>query len=573
MTAASHTITVEFDVPAQMRDGTTLRANIFRPVDAGRYPVLLTRTPYGKDFFRDSMPDPVTAARQGYVVIVQDTRGRFTSDGDWRPFDCEAEDGFDTIAWAAGLPYADGQVGMFGLSYFGFTQWAAATLQPPALRAMVPYITWADPLNGFTYRGGAFELGVKAWWHFLVGLDVIARRHRATPETLKQAVAEFVREFDGLGRDGYQFLPLAEFAPLKRHSIGEAFFEDLAAPHDRSLFASQTILGKHAAVQVPTLNVGGWYDLFLADTITNFTAMRDLGRPAKLLIGPWSHGARRNPVGELGFGIGSESTWIDLQMDLGSLQLRWFDHWLKNINTGMMDEPPVKLFVMGANIWRDEETWPLSRARNVSYYLHAGAQLSPVAPGAELPDIYVHDPSDPVPTRGGAHLLTVEYPSGAWDQRSTEARPDVLVYRTPPLEQDVEVTGPITVHLWAVSSTPDTDFVARLTDVYPDGRSINLVDGIIRARHRDFAQGEPPSLIEPGRPYEYSIDLWATSNVFRAGHRIGVQITSSNFPRWDRNPNTGHPFGVDAELRVAQQTILHDHEHPSHVVLPVVPAS
>ena len=236
----------------------------------------------------------------------------------------------------------------------------------------------------------------------------------------------------------------------------------------------------------------------------------------------------------------------------------------------MMAEAPIKLFVMGANVWRDEQEWPLARAINTPWYLHANGELSRERPGGEAPDRYDYDPTDPAPTRGGALVMTPEYRSGPFDQRAIEARPDVLVYTTSPLERDTEVTGPITVHLWAVSSAPDTDFVARLTDVFPDGRSFNLTDGIVRARYRGFAQGEPPSPIKPGRPYEYVIDLWATSNVFKAGHRIGLQVTSSCFPRWDRNPNTGHPFGADAELRVAHQEILHDREHPSHVVLPMV---
>jgi putative CocE/NonD family hydrolase len=556
-----------------MRDGTVLRANIYRPTDEGRFPVLLARTPYGKDFYNNPHPHPVRAARRGYVVVIQDTRGRATSDGEWCPFEHEAEDGFDTVTWAANLPYADGQVGMFGLSYFGFTQWAAATLQPPALRALVPLITWADPLNGWLYRGGALELGLQGWWNMLLGFDIVTRRHRDEAEAATQAVVKCVQEYDALGKAGYHSLPLAEFAPLRRHDLGVTFLEDIGKALERHHFASRTLLDKHAAVQAPSLNVGGWYDIFLADTITNFTAMRDLGRPAKLLIGPWDHGLKSNPIGEICFGSGAEVGWIDLQMDLGSLALRWFDHWLKKIDTGMLDEPPVKLFVMGTNVWRDEESWPLGRTRFIPYYLHGRGQLTPDAPGVEPPDTYIYDPADPVPTHGGAILMTPDYPAGPRDQRSIEARADVLVYRTPPLEQDVEITGPITMHLWAVSSAPDTDFVARLTDIYPDGRSLNLADGIVRARHRGFAQGSAASLIEAGRPYEYVIDLWATSNVFRAGHRIGLQITSSNFPRWDRNPNTGHPFGADTVLQEAHQSILHDHQHASRVILPVIPTS
>jgi putative CocE/NonD family hydrolase len=535
--------------------------------------VLLCRLPYGKDLSRAWSPDPVAAARRGYVVIVQDTRGRFVSDGEWRPFDHEAEDGYDTIAWAAGLPYTDGQVGMFGQSYVGFTQWSAATQQPPALKAIVPGVTWADPLNGFIYRGGAFELGVLAWWHLTVlGPDQLARRLNLSPDALGQAVRDFFQECDALGCEGYRSLPLAEFAPLRRQNLAPTFFADLAAPVDRSPYVTRTILGKHQDVQVPSFNVGGWYDIFLADTIAHFTAMRAAGRPTKLLIGPWSHGAQGSLVGETHFGSGAASGFIDLQIDLGGLQLRWFDHWLKEIDSGMMDEPPIKLFVMGANVWRDEPAWPLARARNTHYYLRADGRLSQMPPEAEMPDEYDYDPADPVPTRGGALLMTHEYPAGPFDQRDIEARSDVLVYRTAPLQRDVEVTGPVTVHLWAASSAPDTDFVARLTDVYPDGRSVNLTDGIIRARYRGLAQGEPPSLVAPGRPYQYVIDLWATSNLFKAGHRIGLQITSSCFPRWDRNPNTGHPLGADAELQVAHQQILHDAEHPSHIILPLVDA-
>jgi hypothetical protein len=270
------------------------------------------------------------------------------------------------------------------------------------------------------------------------------------------------------------------------------------------------------------------------------------------------------------FGLGAQSGCLDLRTDLSSLHLRWFDHWLKGRDTGMMEEPPIKLFVMSANQWQDEQEWPLARAAASHWHLRASGVLSRELTDHEAPDMYKYDPDDPTPTRGGALLMTPEFPPGPYDQRAIESRADVLVYRSAPLEHDVEVTGPITVRLWAISSAPDTDFVARLTDVFPDGRSINLTDGIIRARYRDAAQGDTPSLIVPGRPYGYENDLWATSNLFKTGHRIGLQVTSSNFPRWDRNPNTGHPIGVDTDLAVAHQQILHDREHPSHVVLPLV---
>jgi putative CocE/NonD family hydrolase len=265
-----------------------------------------------------------------------------------------------------------------------------------------------------------------------------------------------------------------------------------------------------------------------------------------------------------------------------SFQMRWFDHWLKGIDTGILNEAPIKLFVMGTNVWRDEQEWPLARALETRYYLHSNGQanslhgngyLSTDFPYQEEPvaDYYDYDAANPVITRGGALLMPPEYLPGPLDQRPTESRKDVLVYTTGELKEDLEVTGQIKVHLWAISSAPDTDFVARLVDVHPDGYAQNLTDGIIRARYRNASLGEDASLIEPGRAYKYEIDLWATSNVFRAGHRIRLDVTSSNFPRWDRNPNTGHEFGADSELAVAHQKILHDGEHPSYIVLPIVP--
>ena len=582
-------IVVDFDVPASMRDGTTLRANIYRPAGEGKWPVLLTRLPYGKDFpLGTSVMDPVQVARRGYVLVVQDTRGRMTSEGEWIPFVNEAQDGYDTIEWAAQLPYSNGSVGMYGISYFGFTQWASAVLQPPALKAMVPAQTWNDPFNGVVFRGGALELGSSGGWQLMMGLDVLMRRHRDDPQALGRAIYMLARETDALGKQGYWSLPLREFGPLQRHDVAPAFFENFDHPMDREheLIKPMIIKALQEQVTVPALNVAGWYDIFLKDTIANFKTLREHGstqeaRQSKLLIGPWSHGGFTNPIGELNFGFGSSAAFIDLQIDFVSLQVRWFDHWLKGIDTGMLKEAPIKLFVMGANAWRDEQEWPLARAVNTRYYLHckdranslhANGYLTTDLPTSHEPvsDRYDYDPANPVITRGGALLMTPEYAPGPYDQRATENRQDVLVYTSGELKEDLEVTGPITVHLWAISSAPDTDFVARLVDVHPDGYAQNLTDGIIRARYRNYERGEAPTLIEPGKAYEYEIDLWATSNLFKVGHRIRLDVTSSNFPRWDRNPNTGHDFGADEEMAVAHQTILHDPEHASYVELPVV---
>ena len=582
-------IAVDFDVPAKMRDGVILRANIYRPVGEGRWPVLLTRLPYGKDFPNaGGVIDDVQAARRGYEVIIQDTRGRLASGGEWEPMVNEALDGVDTIEWAAKLHYSNGEVGMFGASYFGFTQWSAAVQQPPALKVMAPYITWNNPFNGLFFRAGALELGIAASWQAMMGANVLMRRHMQDqdPRALGSDMYAWVKAFDTLGPQGYWSLPLKEFAPLQQpRDIAPAFFTAVEHPMDRAQSEPMTILGKHEQVKVPTFNIGGWYDIFLKDTIENFRIMRTHGstpeaKQSKLLIGPWIHGGSTNPVGELNFGFASTPVLINLQTDVASLQLRWFDQFLKGQDTGILAEAPIKLFVMGANIWRDEQEWPLARAVETRYYLHSAGQansangdgvLSTTEPTSETPDAYDYDPAQPVLTRGGSLLMTPEYPAGVFDQRSTEARSDVLVYTTPALEQDTEVTGPLSVHLWATSSATDTDFVARLVDVHPDGYAQNLNDGIIRARYRDFAQGTAPSLIEPGKAYEYVIDLWATSNVFKQGHRIRLDVTSSNFPRWDRNLNTGHAFGEDSELVIAHQTILHDADHPSLVLLPIVP--
>jgi hypothetical protein len=585
-------IVVDYDAPARMRDGVTLRANIYRPAGQGPWPVLLTRLPYGKDFpIGAAVLDPAQVARRGYIVVIQDTRGRLNSEGVWTPFIYEAEDGVDTIAWAAQLPYSDGQVGMYGVSYFGFTQWASAIHQPPALKAMVPLQTWNDPLNGVLYRGGALELGTAGNWQLQMALDVLMRRHRDNPQALGQAIYLLAKEMDALGTQGYSSLPLREFAPLKQQDVAPSFFENFTHPMEREheLVRPMHILGHHHNVTVPSLNIGGWYDIFLQDTLTNFKIMREEGstpqaRQSKLLIGPWTHGGMTNPVGELNFGFGSSAALIDLKIDIVSLQVRWFDHWLKGIDTGMLNEAPIKLFVMGANTWRDEEAWPLARAVETRYYLHSSGHanglqgdgvLAPNIPdGAQAAiDQYIYDPAHPVPTHGGALLMAPEYRPGPYDQRPIESREDVLVYTSEVLPNDLEVTGPIKVHLWAASSAPDTDFVARLVDVHPDGYAQNLTDGIIRARYRAFERGEAPGLIEPDVVYAYEIDLWATSNLFKAGHRIRLDVTSSSFPRWDRNPNTGHTFGADTELTIARQTILHDSAHPSYVILPIVPTA
>ncbi|HEY4387599.1 MAG TPA: CocE/NonD family hydrolase, partial [Ktedonobacteraceae bacterium] len=431
-------IAVAYNVPATMRDGVVLRANVYRPAGEGQWPILLQRIPYGKDLpLATVLFDPAQVARKGYVVIIQDTRGRYASEGAWEPFNAEWLDGVDTINWAASLPYSDGNVGMFGASYSGFTQWTAATHQPAALKAIVPMITGNDSLNGSRFRAGAFELGKSAFWSLqAIGVDIVMKR--TDPRHLGQAVRELAQEIDALGTQGYWSLPLKEFAPLKRIGMGQEFFDNLAHPMDRTFTAGATILGKHEQVQVPALNIGGWYDIFLQDTIENFRILREHGsteeaRQSQLLIGPWSHMNRTNTIGEIDFGTAASNAFIDLKSTMESIHLRWYDHWLKGIDNGVTQEAPIKLFVMGANVWRDEYEWPLARAVETRYYLHSQSHantlhgdgvLSTTPPLQELADRYDYDPAHPVMTHGGSLLMTSDFPAGPYDQRLTENRAD-----------------------------------------------------------------------------------------------------------------------------------------------------
>ncbi len=572
----SHPVQVEFDVPATMRDGTVLRANVFRPSAEGNFPVALTRTPYGKDFdTANNILDAVRLAREGYLVVIQDVRGRFNSEGVWEPMRQEVEDGYDTIEWAARLPGSNGNVGMFGASYVGFTQWAAAIAAPPHLKALMPTVTWADSRDGPAYRGGALELGVNAFWHLtILGFDTILRRTAQAPLQEKMmTIGALVHEIDRLQTEGYASLPLQTFEPLARLNLGPAFFEGVTAANDRAASVYSSVAEFYDRIRVPAYNIGGWYDLFCQGTLQNFSHLRTSGRTpearqAKLLMGPWTHVQHSNVIGDLDFGFAAQMNFMNVQTDLTGLTQRWFDYWLKELDNGITREPPVKLFIMGDNVWRDEWEWPLARTQYEKWYLHGEHGLSTEQPGEEPADHYVYDPKDPTPTDGGAFLLNMTFHPGVQDQRQIEACADVLVYTSEVLTRDIEVTGPVRVKLWAASDARDTDFVARLVDVHPDGFAQNLTDGILRARYRN---GDVPELLNPGQPYEFTINLWSTANVFKAGHRVRLDICSSSFPRWDRNPNTGAPLGADAELCPAHQTIFHDAEHLSHVILPIIP--
>jgi len=538
-------IETQFDLQATMRDGTVLRADAFRPTGPGPWPVLLARTPYGKqDPGVLARLDPFGAARRGYLVIVQDCRGRFRSQGQWAPLVNEGTDGYDTIGWAANLPGADGHVGMYGPSYLGHAQLAAIRAAPAQLCAAVPGFTWSDPNDGLIARGAAYELGLVTHWTLTLGVNVLERRYADRPTERHRRLAELNSALDGLVRHTYWQLPADPGPTIRR----------LGLPTPMAGRRPTTTAG------IPTLTVAGWFDAFLQGSIDNHVRARDGGAPAALIVGPWSHDNQTSRVGESDFGTTADEATLAAGRSLHAYELDWLDRHLKPEPAAPPPEPTVLVFVMGTNEWRRFPAWP-PESVDLAWYLHAhgGLSLDPPGPGTP-PDTFRHDPSDPVPTCGGALLLPPEFPAGPCDQREVEERDDVLVYTSAPLRAPLEVIGRVTVHLFAESTALSTDWVARLCDVDPDGVSRNITDGILRTQacHRAFA----PSGHEPAA--EHVIDLWSTAHVFLPGHRVRLQIASSCFPRWDRNP------GRPESSTIAYQCVRHDAAGPSRVILPAV---
>jgi len=556
-------ITVELDVPARMRDGVALRANVYRPEGPGPWPALLNRTPYGKDeIAATSWPglDPVQAASQGFIVAVQDTRGRFGSDGDWEAYRTEACDGFDSVEWLAGLQACNGRVGMYGGSYHGNNQWLAAARRPPSLAAIAPSQTWSDPADGLLSRGGAVELGVALRWALENGYDSLRRSEPDTRELARRASA-LMDEWDRLSEAGYWELPVAGSAVLKRHNVSD--LGAIPALDDPGIGDRCRVTGLYGSIAVPSFHTAGWYDIFTQGTLDNYQAMVAAGHEARLVVGPWTHLAFGDPIGQRFFGMraGRDGTAVHAGHDLVGLQLAWFRRHLLPAPEQELPAAPVRIFVMGRNEWRDETGWPPARAVRQQWFLHSDHSLRPTAErGDDTPaSEFTYDPADPAPTLGGNGVLRPGYPGGPVDQSTVESRDDVLVYTSEPLREDLEVTGRVTAVLHAASSASSTDWVVRLCDVDPEGRSLNLCDGIVRV-----AAGAD-------RLQRHVIDLWSTSNVFLRGHRIRVQVTSSSFPRWDRNLNTGDQRGT--RYQAARQQFSHRASQPTYVELPVIPAA
>lgn len=536
----------ELDVMLPMRDGVRLATNIYRPGSSGAFPVLLMRSPYGNGGAGNS--DAHYFVRQGYVVVTQDTRGQGGSEGVFDAFQTEAADGYDTQQWIGKQAWCNGKIGTYGGSYVGFTQWITAPLQSPYLVTMVPAVTFSD-LHEVAYQSGAFYLQLFTPWSIeMTRPDLISRE-------------EVSQRMDSV----LMTLPLLEQDRAMGWKI--PFLRDWLLHPEHDPYWDRTSVPDYSSIRTSAYNVGGWYDILLEGTIDNYLEMTgpevdpEISKKQKLLIGPWVHSMGRRQVGELDFGE-------EAVFDSRSFRLRWFDSQLKDIKNGVLEEAPVRIFVMGKNYWRYENEWPLARTDYRKFYFnsrggantrHGDGVLSAEPPESAGTDQYNYDPEDPVPTIGTM---------GPYDQRPVEERSDVLVYTSAVLENDLELTGPVQAVIYASSTAVNTDFTAKLVDVYPDGRAIRICEGIIRADHRN--PEAPPSNIEPGKIYEYTIELWATSNVFLKGHRMRVEISSSNFPRFDRNLNTGLNFASDTTWTTAQQTLYHGPDYPSCIILPVI---
>ena len=545
--AAPERIVETFSVWVPMRDGVRLSANLFRPAGGGRYPTILLRTPYGKG--RAVTPNYQAFVERGYAVVVEDVRGRYASGGTFRPLEQEPQDGEDTLNWIARQAWSDGKIGMMGGSYLGIVQWKAALLNNPHLKAIFPVVAGCDDYRDRFYSpGGAMKLGGRLLW-----MSENLRTPGFHPDFTKYVL----------------HLPLATADVAATGRRSQMFQEALAHPAYDAFWKSISTREQIAKIRVPVFQVDGWFDNFVESDLEAYEALRKRSGLHRILIGPWPHNMA-TPFPGMDFGP-------DASVPLRTLQLEWFDQFLKGKDTPLLSQPPVRIFVMGANRWREDNEWP-PRARHERFYFYSAGhanslagdgKLETSAPDENARDQFVYDPRDPAPTRGGAVCCNPKVlPWGPLDQRAVEKRPDVLVYTSAPLRKDLEVIGPVRVVLYAATSAPDTDFTAKLVDVFPDGRAQILTDGILRARYRHSLEKE--KLMRPGVISKLTIDAGVTGNVFLRGHSIRLEISSSNFPRFDRNPNTGRPIAGETELRNAHQTIYHDAAHPSHLVLPVV---
>jgi putative CocE/NonD family hydrolase len=562
-------IVIERGVPMKTRDGVTLRADIYRPAADGNYPVLLQRTPYDKN---TTAPFATAAAQRGYLVVAQDVRGRYTSDGEWYPFKHESADGFDAVEWAAALPHTNGKVGMFGGSYVGVTQMLTAVAHPPHLAGICPVVTASNYHENWTYQGGAFEQWFNESWTSGLAQDTVNRAVRDSSNAFVGSTVLPLKQFPVFN------IPAIPDGSALTRSQAPYFLDWLDHPSYDSYWKQWAIDEQYASIQVPALTVAAWYDIFQGGSLKNFMDMKaHAGAEAarsnqRLVVAIGGHSGWSQTVGSVDFGP-------EAAFDENAITLEWYDYLLQGKQNALATAQPVRIFVMGENKWRGEDSWPLERAKETHYLLHSAGKantatgdgaLSVSAASKEAADTYIYDPANPVPTVGGPLCCdAIHLAPGPRDQQAVESRPDVLVYSTPALDQDLEVTGPVALDLYASSSAVDTDFTAKLVDVWPNGFEQNLTEGILRARYRESTATAQP--IVSGKIYLYKIDLWSTSNVFLKGHKIRLEVSSSNFPRFDRNLNTGGSAATDSTFIKATNTIYHDTAHPSALLLPVIP--
>jgi putative CocE/NonD family hydrolase len=601
----SYKVRLVKSVMVPMRDGVRLSTDIHFPDAEGiRFPVILIRTPYNKYFWRESTshlsdraPDALNSyyrvlqwtaryfVSYGYIVVVQDVRGKYESEGHYLLAGGDARDGFDATNWAATQPWSTGKVGAYGCSYLGEVQYQQATLRNPHLRAMIPQ--HAGPVQyraGALITGGAIELALGSGWFRQAGSKLYYRPPPGTPHEVFVATADYYNPDAVLPTVDLQklwnTLPVIDI--LKKAGAPPTDWEDVVSRDFSDPWWNKTdFIRPSDRFDVPALHINSWNDFTVGDALTLFNQLRlnadsELGRDHQFaIISPMPHcsselSTERTVVGTRDLG--------DPRLGYFEIYLRWFDYWLKGIDNGVTKMPKLQLYVMGKNQWRGENEWPLARTQFTKYYVHSNGDanslfghgtLNSTAPASETADHYDYDPRTPVPTAGGATCPTcADIQVGPMDQSAIETRNDVLVYTSSPLTAGLEVTGPIVAQLYVSSSAKDTDFVAKLVDVYPDGTAYNLQEGILRARYRDGF--EKRVWMQSSEIYPLRIDLHATSNYFPRGHRIRLEISSSNFPRFDRNLNTGGNNYDETNWVVARNVLHHSAQYPSHIVLPIV---
>ena len=562
------------NVAVKMRDGVTLHADVLLPSAENKFPALVYRTPYGKDRAPSEWTTFNKALARGYAVVIQDVRGRYESEGEFDPYKNEGRDGYDTIEWAAKQPWSNGNVGTFGLSYPGAVQWLAAVENPPHLKAMVPAMTFSTPRN-FFYSGGVFDGSWLDWIWFNIAPDIRKRKNFPGPKTRGEVAAAWKQKHERMQK----FLPMADLPDLK--DVAPFYYEWLAHPPADSWWNWAELRGKYDRTHAAVLNISGWYDEAYGPdgATTNFNGLlaarkNEASPRTATIIGPWTHGELEHTyAGDRDFGKSAA-------VDYDEIVLRWMDHYLKGVDNGVEKEKPVRIFVMGGNVWHDEDAWPLARAKETALFLspetwfRAGASPPPqdatlrLAPARCTNCVnyaeFVSDPARPV---------TDPYTAlGARDYRSFVGRKDVLAFDSEPMKSATEVTGPVRAEIYASADVSDFDLWVRLLDVSPDGKAYNLMSpglDVLRASHRNGSL--QPELLKPGEIVRLNLDHLLTSNVFKAGHRIRVQISAAFFPHFSRNLQTGKSEVTSSETQISHIRIYNDVQHSSKIVLPVVP--